>query len=351
MKKIIGRSFECDYQIIDPNKKVSRLHAEIQLIEENQFIILDLNSTNGTYVNGHRIPPQTRVNIKSNDQVTLSKSYRIDPSSVFNSTYNQEDKTVILGAGHTNQIKQVVLDFDKEKTQITQLSVMDERPFIAIGRDVSNPITINQPKVSKFHCKIRQLGLYIFEIMDEGSTNGTFVDGIKLEPRVVKQFSSSATVKLANEIQLNLKKILPGLEIIKKTPPKPIVPTQQQLQNKTITPDELNAFNELEEVWAEFSERQKNAANSTSSYLIGGQLLGGIASFVLGGGPIGMALSIGGGIVARYLGQQKTNELRGDSNYENMFLQIYCCPRCEESFQKKPWITIRDCPKCKLKFR
>jgi ATP adenylyltransferase/5',5'''-P-1,P-4-tetraphosphate phosphorylase II len=46
-----------------------------------------------------------------------------------------------------------------------------------------------------------------------------------------------------------------------------------------------------------------------------------------------------------------SNEIRKDATFEDQFLQMYACPRCNESFQKKPWITIRDCFKCKTKYR
>jgi ribosomal protein L37AE/L43A len=55
--------------------------------------------------------------------------------------------------------------------------------------------------------------------------------------------------------------------------------------------------------------------------------------------------------LGRYLGAQKSKEIKTDLNYENMFLVTYACPRCSESFQKRPWVTIRDCNKCKIKFR
>ena len=83
---------------------------------------------------------------------------------------------------------------------------------------------------------------------------------------------------------------------------------------------------------------------------IGGALVGAVLGAVTGGIG-GVLLSGGGGVLGKYLGQQKSSKIRQDLNYETAFLETYCCPRCKESFQKKPWITIRDCFKCKLKFR
>ncbi len=49
---VIGRARSCDIVVSDPG--ASRRHAEIAL-DEGKFYITDLDSTNGTYVNGKRI--------------------------------------------------------------------------------------------------------------------------------------------------------------------------------------------------------------------------------------------------------------------------------------------------------
>ncbi len=49
---MLGRSKDCDIQIMDPN--VSRRHAEIRA-EDGTFMIVDLGSTNGIEVDGKRV--------------------------------------------------------------------------------------------------------------------------------------------------------------------------------------------------------------------------------------------------------------------------------------------------------
>ncbi|MEM7346074.1 MAG: FHA domain-containing protein [Chloroflexota bacterium] len=78
----IGREQDNDVILIDP--KISRYHAQINLDGE-QWVIKDLGSSNGTYVNGHRIGQGTvlrtsdRVSIGETDfTFTLPQSHRED---------------------------------------------------------------------------------------------------------------------------------------------------------------------------------------------------------------------------------------------------------------------------------
>ena len=54
-----------------------------------------------------------------------------------------------------------------------------EKDSTSLGRDPGNDITIDDPQVSRQHARImRQGGLMVIE--DLGSTNGTFVNGVRL---------------------------------------------------------------------------------------------------------------------------------------------------------------------------
>ena len=56
MRLLIGRESGSDIVIRDPN--VSRTHAELRLEHGNTWVLTDLGSTNGTYVNGREISSQ-----------------------------------------------------------------------------------------------------------------------------------------------------------------------------------------------------------------------------------------------------------------------------------------------------
>lgn len=63
----IGRSHSCD--ILIEGRKVSRRHAEIVVNDDGTAELLDLDSTNGSFVNGERIAEPRRL--KPGDSVTL----------------------------------------------------------------------------------------------------------------------------------------------------------------------------------------------------------------------------------------------------------------------------------------
>jgi len=59
----------------DPEAKVSRRHARIQLLN-SQFVIEDLGSTNGTFVNrGPRLLPGNKHPLKHGDEIIVGKTF------------------------------------------------------------------------------------------------------------------------------------------------------------------------------------------------------------------------------------------------------------------------------------
>lgn len=73
---IVGRSdrvrVDVDLTYLDVNKASSRQHAQI-VGRESEYEIRDLNSLNGTYVNGRRLAPGERHPLKGGDQIQFGK--------------------------------------------------------------------------------------------------------------------------------------------------------------------------------------------------------------------------------------------------------------------------------------
>jgi hypothetical protein len=75
---VIGRSRDCDIQVADSN--VSRRHAEVRQ-EGAAYWVVDLDSTNGTEVNGRRLK---RAKLKPGDTITVGATelvFRQEPGS------------------------------------------------------------------------------------------------------------------------------------------------------------------------------------------------------------------------------------------------------------------------------
>jgi pSer/pThr/pTyr-binding forkhead associated (FHA) protein len=366
MNKIIGRDSNCDYVIIDPKNRVSRRHAEVQK-KDNIFFIKDLNSLNGTFINGTKINSGQFIRVTKSDRVTLSIDYTLNIFSIFldddstkvfsKQTYDNQSTVVFENSKGTFRDGKKVFEFDRDKTQLGDILEMDKSPFITIGRSTDNKIVVNNSNVSRYHCRIRLITPVMLEFEDLGSTNGSFADEEKLIPNKKYQFASSVSLRLGVSYVLNLKILFPNIHILQKvTIPKKEPIHTNSINNMVLSQKEKQSFNELEAIWKEFQDRQNQANNASTGYGIGGAVLGIVASVFLapvtgGASIIGTVATAGGGLLGRYLGQQQSSKIRNDLTYEDAFLQTYACPRCSESFEKKPWITIRECFKCKVKFR
>ena len=66
---------DIDLDVYDPEAKVSRRHARI-IFEGGKFLIEDLGSTNGTFVNrGRRLIPGSPHILSDNDEIIVGKTF------------------------------------------------------------------------------------------------------------------------------------------------------------------------------------------------------------------------------------------------------------------------------------
>ncbi len=79
----IGRAVDNALQL--PDESVSRYHASLRQDEEGLVRLTDLGSTNGTFLNGRRLPPRTPVCVRDGDRIQFGtaivvKFVRPDPT-------------------------------------------------------------------------------------------------------------------------------------------------------------------------------------------------------------------------------------------------------------------------------
>ena len=157
----IGKS---DTDILFNSKDVSRLHAQL-VYDGNRVYIQDCESTNGTFVNGTRIPSGQLIGLKSGDTVMFSASG--DSKMVIGDTAQAYSIAPNATAAPTSSIG-----------SLNQYLINKEE--ITVGRAPECDVVLSHHSISRVHASIRKVGNGRFKVTDLGSTNGTFVNGRKI---------------------------------------------------------------------------------------------------------------------------------------------------------------------------
>lgn len=167
----IGSSPSCD--IVLHSKYVSALHAEITLLDNGEIIIEDKNSSNGTFVGNAKINPNTEVSIKRGDYVKIAD--------------------MDLPWGRIPTVKPPHCDL-----------------VVNIGSSFRNDINLNDSTVSRYHAMLIVKGRKAY-IRDNGSKNGTSVNGVKIAPDKDVLIKRGDNVTCANEdITDQIAQYIPG---------------------------------------------------------------------------------------------------------------------------------------------
>lgn len=152
----IGRSHTNDC-VLD-NQTVSRTHAVIDVdADEQHGRLRDLNSTHGTYVNGKRITAEVMVSCSD--------------------TLRFGSEMITLGGILAKANKTVI-----RKTDAGSLPGVERR---TIGKSSDNNIILSHDDVSRRHAIIYKEANGNVVIEDLNSTNGTYVNGIKVTSQVL----------------------------------------------------------------------------------------------------------------------------------------------------------------------
>ncbi len=149
---IVGRDPSCDLVVDSP--LVSRRHLEV-VASEGNWQIRDLHSSNGSFRNGEPIG------------------------------------TVPVGSGAVLQLGHAV-EGPIVAITVDQMTAPLPTGVVTIGRDPDNTLVVDDLMVSRHHAELRPSGPG-FEIVDAGSQNGTFVDGVRVSSAPV-QFGTVVSI-------------------------------------------------------------------------------------------------------------------------------------------------------------
>jgi len=176
----IGRAEENTVRLTERN--ISRRHARLTKPGE-RWLLLDLSSYNGCYVNGQRV--SDKHEIVHGDLVQLG-DYRLqvlDDSILEPVTF---DKAVTMPAAPRSQAllgQPDRLVMVAGPTVGAEFPLTQDRPLV-VGRGEECDVSVNHPSVSRVHAEIQPLGDGRYEIVDRESANGVRVNGVEL-PRTL----------------------------------------------------------------------------------------------------------------------------------------------------------------------
>lgn len=171
----IGRAAGNDVVISDPG--VSRVHAGLEWNGAG-FTLRDLDSANGTYVNGQRLVESVRV-LRDGDKITLGAqtlAYEIARASAYDAL--ADTAAVESGAALASRGPRLVVAAGPDKGQ--QYALWGE--MITIGRasrEATWEIRLTDREISRPHACLRRSGAQFF-LEDLDSANGTRLNGALL---------------------------------------------------------------------------------------------------------------------------------------------------------------------------
>ena len=186
----IGRDPSSNLCVND--SQVSRFHA--QLADNGREVVLrDLNSTNGTMVNGRRVTeaviwPGDVINV-GNSQLLLVEA-RQAAGHAAGGAYSQHRPPAVRPsrrARHPNRLEAAPNTYSIQVTagRPHGASASFSGGSVTIGRDPSSDLCVDDVEASRFHARLTDNGREVV-LSDLNSTNGTMVNGRRVTEAVIR---------------------------------------------------------------------------------------------------------------------------------------------------------------------
>ena len=156
---VLGRDPECDFMLNDSD--VSRQHARVR-IDDRGIWLADLDSTNGTKVNGVALHPQKDHRLKLG-QIFAVGNFLLqinEPSRFRDGTSFVEAERPRSDDSLPDENVQTIIDVDSVSLSSMPVRAMNlmSREKVTIGRALDNDVVLKHPLVSRYHAVIERMG-------------------------------------------------------------------------------------------------------------------------------------------------------------------------------------------------
>ncbi|MCF0179351.1 MAG: FHA domain-containing protein [Bacteroidales bacterium] len=230
---------------------------------------------------------------------------------------------------------------------------------IIVGRKGNQPFEIADKSVSGKHLKLTVLNDGKIQVEDLGSTNGTFIDGVRIIQKVVDR---NTIVQMGPQYTFLVKDVIPMTTTQKppvQTPPSAPTPPKEEYD-----PEVLRKFESLEHVWNKYQEEkirlQKDNVVKGNLRMLPTALLGVLGYLIscipeLAAFRIPMILAgCGLGVIITWISFKSAKNMPEQMEKLNQKFQIdYVCPKCKQFLGFTPYEGLRNkgqCNACKTKW-
>jgi len=194
----IGRDPKSRVQL--PDASVSLRHALIRP-SSNGYVIIDENSTNGTYLNATRLVPGAAKLIGDGDRIQVGRAFLgvrfRTPSTAPKTAFSTQDIALALVQGTLIQSGSAVaprLSVIRGPDRGLELVLREERSYV-LGRDDDADLRLSDEDASRRHTRVVRRGSRLW-VIDLGSKNGTRLDGRRLRPNVAEAWTDMVVLEL-----------------------------------------------------------------------------------------------------------------------------------------------------------
>lgn len=229
---------------------------------------------------------------------------------------------------------------------------------IIVGRKGNQAFTITDMSVSGKHLKLTTLPDGNVEVEDLGSSNGTFIDGVRIIKKVVGR---NTTIQMGSRYTFKVSDVLP--EAPKAQNPKVQTPQQPNTpvppQPKPVPEYSIkhlkHVWDEYEETIAEIREKTQQMSKKRMIPMMLGSFSGLISAFVGSGAFITIPIAIFSFIFLFKAYNEKDTSHEDTKAAKDMLINKYVCPNpeCHRSLPHQDYSLLSqntNCPYCKCKW-